>query len=100
MQFLIFFGEKTYPMQITNLPVSSLDWIFIAEFETLQNKGLYNGNAGHNLDFSDENHAIIFSSLAGENRMGLGKIMVETNIIGRSLDTSWRENFWVANNIR
>lgn len=44
MQFFVFLLTETHLTQSLNLPASSLDCV-IAEFETLQNRSLYNGKA-------------------------------------------------------
>lgn len=64
-------------MQRLNLPVSSLDWIFIAEFETLQNKGLYNGKADTSLTSGMKTTASDFPLLLEKLQMASSKIKIK-----------------------
>lgn len=64
-------------MQRLNLPVSSLDCIFIAEFETLQNKGLYNGKADTTLTSVMRTIPSYFPLLLEKLGMVSSKIMVK-----------------------
>lgn len=64
-------------MQRPNLPASSLDWIFIAEFEALQNKGLYNGKADTSLTSGMRTTASDFPLSLEKLQMASSKIEVK-----------------------